>query len=62
MKDPDGPRFFGGAKKPLQGRMKPVEGTDDELAALMEFVYRQSGAPDVRRRRWPSRARRSSPT
>jgi ubiquinol-cytochrome c reductase cytochrome b subunit len=47
MKDPYGPRFFGGAKKPLQGRMKPVEGSDDELAALVEFVYSQSGAADV---------------
>jgi ubiquinol-cytochrome c reductase cytochrome b subunit len=47
MKDPYGPRFFGGAKKPLQGRMKPVEGSDDELAALVEFVYGQSGASDV---------------
>jgi ubiquinol-cytochrome c reductase cytochrome b subunit len=47
LKDPYGPRFFGGAKKPIQGRMKPVEGSDDELAALAEFVYSQSGAADV---------------
>jgi ubiquinol-cytochrome c reductase cytochrome b subunit len=47
MKDPYGARFFGGAKKPMQGRMKPVEGSADELAALVEFVYGQSGAPDV---------------
>lgn len=46
MKDPYGPRFFGGAKKPLEGRMKPVEGSDDELQALVEFVYGQSGARD----------------
>jgi mono/diheme cytochrome c family protein len=47
LKDPYGPRFFGGAKKPPQGRMKPVEGSDEELAALVEFVYGQSGAANL---------------
>jgi ubiquinol-cytochrome c reductase cytochrome b subunit len=47
LRNPYAPRFFGGAKKADKGRMKPVEATDEEIGALAEFVYAQSGAPDV---------------
>jgi ubiquinol-cytochrome c reductase cytochrome b subunit len=47
LHNPYGPRFFEGAKKPKPGSMKPVEGTTDEVAALVEFVYAQSAAADI---------------
>ncbi|MDX2019533.1 MAG: cytochrome b N-terminal domain-containing protein [Deltaproteobacteria bacterium] len=46
LKDPQGPLFMGPAKK--KKGMKPVEGTDEELAALAEVVYAQTGAKDVK--------------
>jgi ubiquinol-cytochrome c reductase cytochrome b subunit len=46
LKDPQGPLYMGGAKKPGNG-MKPVKANDEELAALTEFVYGQSGAKDT---------------
>lgn len=45
LRNPDGPLFMGGAK--IERGMKPVEGTDDELRALTELVYAETGAPDV---------------
>jgi ubiquinol-cytochrome c reductase cytochrome b subunit len=47
LRDPQGPRFMGGASKPEKGSMKPVQGTDEELAALTEFVYAFAELPDV---------------
>ena len=47
LHNPYGPRFFEGAKKPKPGSMKPVEGTTDEVAALVEFVYAQAEPGDV---------------
>jgi ubiquinol-cytochrome c reductase cytochrome b subunit len=45
LENPAGPLYMGPAK--LQKGMKPVEGTADELAALTELVYAQTGAEDV---------------
>jgi ubiquinol-cytochrome c reductase cytochrome b subunit len=47
LRNPYAPRFFGGTKKPQKGRMEPVEATDEEIGALAEYVYSQSGASDV---------------
>jgi mono/diheme cytochrome c family protein len=47
LRNPDGPRAMGGAK--LEQGMKPVKGTDDELRALAELVYSETGAADVNR-------------
>jgi ubiquinol-cytochrome c reductase cytochrome b subunit len=44
LRDPDGPAFFGKTK--IHG-MKPYKGPDDELNALVEFVYALNGAQDV---------------
>lgn len=44
LRDPDGPSFFGKTK--IHG-MKPYKGPDDELKALVEFVYALNGAQDV---------------
>jgi len=45
LKNPDGPLYMGPAK--LEKGMDPVEGTPEELAALTELVYSQTGAADV---------------
>src|SRR5262249_44031508 len=45
LKNPDGPLYMGSAK--LEKGMKPVEGTPDELRALTELVYSETGAKDV---------------
>ena len=47
LKDPQGRLYMGPAKK-AKG-MKPVEGTPEELAALTEMVYAETGAPDVKK-------------
>jgi ubiquinol-cytochrome c reductase cytochrome b subunit len=45
LKEPDGKRHMGPAK--LDKGMKPVEGSPEELKALAEFIYSQTGAADV---------------
>lgn len=45
LENPNSPLRMGPAK--LVKGMKPVAGTGDEIRALAEFVYSQSGAPDV---------------
>lgn len=45
LRDPDGPLHMGPAK--MTKGMKPVKATPDELAALVELVYRETGAPDA---------------
>jgi mono/diheme cytochrome c family protein len=45
LKDPDDKRHMGPAK--IEKGMRPVQGTPDELAALAEFVYAQTGAKDA---------------
>ena len=45
LADPDGNTFMGPAK--IEKGMRPVEGTPEEMNALIEFVYSQSGAADV---------------
>ncbi|HJZ86258.1 MAG TPA: cytochrome b N-terminal domain-containing protein [Polyangia bacterium] len=47
LRDPDGPLRMGPAK--LEKGMKPVQASEDELRALAEFVYSQSGTPDADR-------------
>jgi ubiquinol-cytochrome c reductase cytochrome b subunit len=49
LRNPDGPMRMGPAH--LEKGMKPVQGSQEELAALAEFVYEQSGATDVDRAR-----------
>lgn len=44
LKDPSGPRFFGVTK--ISG-MDPVELEGDDLAAVIELVYAQTGARDI---------------
>jgi ubiquinol-cytochrome c reductase cytochrome b subunit len=44
LTDPAGKLFMGPAQ--LDKGMRPVEGTPDEIKALTEFVYSQSGAAD----------------
>ena len=45
LTDPGGKLYMGPAQ--IEKGMKPVEGTPEEIKALTEFVYSQSGAPDV---------------
>ena len=45
LQNPDGPLHMGPAK--LDRGMKPVKGTPEELAALTELVYAETGASDV---------------
>jgi ubiquinol-cytochrome c reductase cytochrome b subunit len=45
LQNPDGPLHMGPAK--IDRGMKPVEGTPEELAALTELVYRETGASDA---------------
>jgi ubiquinol-cytochrome c reductase cytochrome b subunit len=45
LQNPDGPLFMGPAK--LDKGMRPVEGTPEELEALAEYVYAETGAADV---------------
>jgi ubiquinol-cytochrome c reductase cytochrome b subunit len=45
LENPDGPLYMGPAK--LDKGMKKVEGTPEELDALAEFVYMETGAPDA---------------
>jgi ubiquinol-cytochrome c reductase cytochrome b subunit len=45
LENPDGPLYMGPAK--LEQGMRAVVGTAEELAALTEFVYAQTGASDV---------------
>jgi mono/diheme cytochrome c family protein len=47
LRDPQAPSYMGSAKKPQKGGMKPVTAAPDQLAALVELVYAQSGAPDA---------------
>jgi ubiquinol-cytochrome c reductase cytochrome b subunit len=48
LRDPQGPLFMGPAKKQGPGKgMPPFRGTDDELAAITEFVYLQTGVQEV---------------
>lgn len=47
LRDPNGRLYMGPAK--IEDGMKPVEATDDELRALTEMVYAESGAEDVDR-------------
>ncbi len=48
LKDPQGHLFMGPAKKKPEKAMKPVMGSDEELALLTELVYAQTGASDVK--------------
>ena len=45
LEDPGGPLHMGTAK--IDKGMKPVVGTADELDALTEMVYQETGAPDA---------------
>jgi mono/diheme cytochrome c family protein len=45
LKEPAGKLYMGPAN--IEKGMKPVEGTADELKALTEFVYSQTGAGDT---------------
>jgi ubiquinol-cytochrome c reductase cytochrome b subunit len=45
LADPNGKTFMGPAM--IEKGMRPVEGTPEEMKALTEFVYSQSGAADV---------------
>jgi ubiquinol-cytochrome c reductase cytochrome b subunit len=45
LRDPNGPNFMGGAR--FANGMQPVQGTDEELRALTELVYAETGAADV---------------
>jgi mono/diheme cytochrome c family protein len=45
LKEPAGKLYMGPAN--IEKGMKPVEGTADELKALTEFVYSQTGAADT---------------
>jgi ubiquinol-cytochrome c reductase cytochrome b subunit len=45
LTDPNGKMYMGPAA--IEKGMKPVEGTPDEIKALTEFVYGQTGASDV---------------
>ncbi len=47
LRNPAGPGYMAGAK--LEKGMKPVTGTDEELAALTELVYAETGASDADR-------------
>ena len=45
LRRPDGPLHMGPAH--LERGMRPVEGSDEELRALAELVYAETGASDV---------------
>jgi ubiquinol-cytochrome c reductase cytochrome b subunit len=45
LTDPEGPLYMGPAK--IDKGMKPVTGTPDQLDALTEMVYAETGAPDA---------------
>jgi ubiquinol-cytochrome c reductase cytochrome b subunit len=45
LENPDGPLYMGPAK--IEKGMKKVEGTPDELEALTEMIYMETGAPDA---------------
>ena len=45
LMDPEGPLYMGPAK--LEKGMRPVEGTPEELDALTEYIYAETGASDV---------------
>ena len=45
LTDPNGKMYMGPAA--IEKGMKPVDGTPDEIKALTEFVYGQTGASDV---------------
>jgi len=45
LEDPEGPLHMGTAK--IDKGMKPVRGSPEELAALTEMVYAETGAPDA---------------
>jgi len=45
LKNPEGPLYMGPAK--IEKGMKPVEGDPQELAALVEMVYAETGARDA---------------
>jgi ubiquinol-cytochrome c reductase cytochrome b subunit len=47
LRNPDAPGYMGGAH--IDHGMKPVGGTIDEIAALTELVYAETGARDVDR-------------
>jgi ubiquinol-cytochrome c reductase cytochrome b subunit len=49
LQDPDHDRYFGRVKPIMawKSRMKPAEEKGDDLDALVEFVYAQTGAPDA---------------
>lgn len=48
LKDPSGDEFYGRSKiAKSEGAMKPVELEGDDLAAMVELVYAESGAADV---------------
>jgi len=47
LRHPDAPRLMGRAG--LEDGMKPVVGSDDELRALTELIYAETGARDVDR-------------
>jgi ubiquinol-cytochrome c reductase cytochrome b subunit len=45
LENPEGALYMGTAK--LEKGMKPVDGTQEEIAALVEMVYAETGAPDA---------------
>jgi ubiquinol-cytochrome c reductase cytochrome b subunit len=45
LENPDGPLYMGPAK--LDKGMKPVQGTPEEIEALVEMIYAQTGASDA---------------
>ena len=45
LADPDGPLYMGPAK--IEKGMKPVGGAPEEIEALVEYVYAETGATDV---------------
>jgi len=45
LANPDGPLYMGPAK--LDKGMQAVQGTPDEIDALVEYVYAETGAPDA---------------
>ncbi|HEX2659020.1 MAG TPA: cytochrome b N-terminal domain-containing protein [Polyangia bacterium] len=47
LRNPQGTLYMAGAK--MDKPMKPVSGTDEELAALTELIYAETGAKDVDR-------------
>jgi ubiquinol-cytochrome c reductase cytochrome b subunit len=48
LKNPDGPRFFGMMEWKPESRMPPVQLEGEDLDAVVEFVYAQSGAMDAK--------------